>query len=302
MKYWALPLILTALCSVGCPKKQIPEGEAPKLMVVASIPPLAHLLDQLRWDELEVEVLLNKGASPAVASPDAALPPRAAHARLLFRLKLPFEKPLVSRLKDAASELDLVDAADGIELQRRGGGALPDPHVWLDPTLAKTIARNMAEALIDLNRRKKMVVEANLATLLAELDELDRELAAMLSPIKGSTIHMLHPALGYFCKRYGLRQKSMGVWDRAPDKAALGAYLAQAAEGGAVALFAQSFTASKGVTAAISRAGLRVVALDALARDYMAGMRDIATALRENMRGEMQPIPGDEEPVILQIP
>ncbi len=279
-------LLATCLLLTGCPnKKKISSGKSEPVVILVSIPPLAHLLDQLRWDEVEVEVLLKKAKSPAVANPKAVLPLHAARARLFFGLDLPFEEVLMDRLEDEADQLEVVDIKDGIPLLRQGGGALPDPHIWLDPTLAQDLARNMAAALISLDSGKKEAVEANLATLLEDLRLLDVELKAQLEPIKGASIYVLHGAFEYFCRRYGLKQISMNVWGKAPKPKALASFVNRAAKAGADALFAQRFNYSDALSKAVKEPNLPVVTLDALPRDYLSGLRNIATTLQENMPG-----------------
>lgn len=274
-----MTLALGALLLVGCPAKKeaIPGKPAERPLVIASIPPLAHLLDQLRWDQLDVAVLLPEGKSPLLTDARAGLPAAASRAKIFFGLGLPFEAPLVQQLKAVAGDLEEVETSDSVGRMPGQGGAAKDPHVWLDPTLARVLAKNMAEALIDLDGDKEKEVEANLAGLLADLATLDLEVKGILEPVKGATLHVAHPAYGYFCKRYGLKQVSTGSGSEALQR-----LVKEAAAAGARGIYVQSFALSRALRSAAAGLKLRVITLDPLARDYSSGMRDLATILRES--------------------
>lgn len=80
-----------------------------------------------------------------------------------------------------------------------------DMHLWLDPSNAKAMAAEIAKSLGDADPVNKAAYEANLATLNAEIDALDTEIAAQLKPVLEKPFIVFHDAYQYFEKRYGVR-------------------------------------------------------------------------------------------------
>lgn len=107
-------------------------------------------------------------------------------------------------------EVKAVSASAGIELiyaeGHEGDLRFADPHVWLDPLLAKKQMENITEALIELAPEHSDFFRANFAKYAQELDKLDEEYAAALSGISRSAIVVTHRAFGYLCGRYDLEQ------------------------------------------------------------------------------------------------
>ncbi len=80
-----------------------------------------------------------------------------------------------------------------------------DMHLWLDPTNAKAMASAIAAALIEADPANKTAYEANVATLDAGLDTLDKDIASQLAPVADKPFVVFHDAYQYFEKRYKVR-------------------------------------------------------------------------------------------------
>lgn len=207
---------------------------AAKIPVVASILPLADFCRHLGGEQVEVQALVPPGASPHVFEPPPSVITRAAKARVFIYtgggLEPWAEKLLYSR---GSGNLEVVEAIHGIPLiqevekehpskaahekhdagHRHEGG---NPHVWLDPVLARGICRQIAAALIKVDPEHRAVYEANLQKYLQELDALDQEIARRVKAWRLHDFVCFHPAYTYFAKRYGLRQ--VGVIELAPGR------------------------------------------------------------------------------------
>jgi zinc transport system substrate-binding protein len=83
-------------------------------------------------------------------------------------------------------------------------GAGVDPHIWLDPENARAIARVMADTLAKADPERAGLYRQNLAAVETGLDTLDRELAAILAPVKGKRFIVFHDAYHYLEARYGV--------------------------------------------------------------------------------------------------
>lgn len=79
-----------------------------------------------------------------------------------------------------------------------------DPHIWLDPLLAKKQVMNIANHMATSDPENSEVYLANANTYSERLDTLDQEIRTQLSSCKKDTFVPFHNAFSYFAERYNL--------------------------------------------------------------------------------------------------
>ena len=84
-----------------------------------------------------------------------------------------------------------------------------DPHVWLDPVLAKQQVLNIRDALAQADPDNAETYQDNAAAYAAQLDELHSEYAAALDNCQRDTIVTFHVAFAYLVERYGFTSVSL---------------------------------------------------------------------------------------------
>jgi zinc transport system substrate-binding protein len=84
-----------------------------------------------------------------------------------------------------------------------------DPHVWLDPNLAKEMAYRIRDALIKVDPQNKTTYQANTGALIADLTALDALYRTTLSTRIRDIFIASHNAFSYLAKAYGLRQEAI---------------------------------------------------------------------------------------------
>ena len=75
-----------------------------------------------------------------------------------------------------------------------------DPHIWLDPSNAKVILKEMAEHLIEKDQKNASVYKSNLKKALKQLDKLTKDVKSDLNKDFKSIV--FHDAYQYFEKRF----------------------------------------------------------------------------------------------------
>ncbi|MFQ3662692.1 MAG: zinc ABC transporter substrate-binding protein [Chloroflexaceae bacterium] len=80
-----------------------------------------------------------------------------------------------------------------------------DPHVWQDPNNARLIVESIRDALVAADPANATTYEANAASYLAELNELDAYIAQEVAQLPEERRKLVtnHDTLGYFAYRYG---------------------------------------------------------------------------------------------------
>jgi zinc transport system substrate-binding protein len=246
-------------------------GSADRILVAASIAPLADFARQVGGDRIEAITLIPPGASPHTYELKPSQVRQVAGARLLI-------------LNGAGLEywgIPLLDA----------GAHGANPHIWLDPQQAMRQVEHIRDALARLDPGHAAAYRENAARFLAELQGLDREIAAEVRGWRTKQFIAFHPAWVYFARRYGLEQA--GVIERSPGREPSPAELARIVETakrvGARAIFAEPQFSPKAAEAIARESGARVLFLDPLGsslkdRSYLAMMRSnvfqMAPALR----------------------
>ena len=186
-------------------------GAAPKPLVVATIYPLWEFARQVAGDRATVVSLVPAGVEPHDWEPaprDVSQVRRAA----VFVYS--------GTALDGWAEKLLADLTDrrGVVVNARGGlsvltvGGVTDPHVWLDPTLARAQVLAIAGGLEQADPAGRAVYAENAKAFVARLDALDLEFAAGLADCARREIVTSHAAFAYLARRYRLTQVPvMGV-------------------------------------------------------------------------------------------
>ncbi|GFN41510.1 MAG: hypothetical protein YK1312THETA_1280001 [Marine Group I thaumarchaeote] len=83
-----------------------------------------------------------------------------------------------------------------------------DPHIWLNPVMAKTQVQNIVDALISIDPDNEKFYIQNAKSYQDKLDALDAKIKDELSPCNKDFI-AFHNAFTYFAVEYGLNQHSI---------------------------------------------------------------------------------------------
>ncbi|MDO8451281.1 MAG: zinc ABC transporter substrate-binding protein [bacterium] len=175
-----------------------------KLEISVSFYPLAYIVSQIAGDKAHVITITPAGAEPHDYEPSTRDIARIEQSDLLILNGVGLEawgEKILSNLKNKDTEV--IVAADGLEIHTL------DPHIWLDPVLANTVAANIARALIEIDPTNRSYYEKNQQNLGSELDSLDRAFREELSQCLKKYIVTSHAAFGYIASRYGLEQISL---------------------------------------------------------------------------------------------
>jgi len=81
-----------------------------------------------------------------------------------------------------------------------------DPHIWLSPALAKTMAERITEGFISADPANETAYRKNNAALALKLDKLDGEFRQGLASCTRKDVITSHAAFGYIARDFGLRQ------------------------------------------------------------------------------------------------
>jgi zinc transport system substrate-binding protein len=260
-----------------------------KETVLVTLPPYAYLVKRISGDTVTVETLIPPGANPHLFEPTPQEVSKAVQAKLWFCIGEQLEGKILTALHEKNKNLVSIDLCQGIALMSghdHGGKHHhheegKDRHLWLSPKLAKIQARTIAEALSNRFPDHRSHYQIQLQSLLLDLDLLDQQIHTALDPLKGKAILVSHPAFGYFCRDYGLRQISIECEGKDPLPHALSRIIKQAKETGVTTVFAVSPHNNKGAETIADRLHLPLITIDPYSSDYMQNMGLISELMKK---------------------
>lgn len=177
--------------------------QSSKINVVASFFPIYEFAKQVGGDRVNIMTLIPAGVEPHDYEPTIQQLQEAENADVVFFNGLGFEDSWIGRINND----NLVDTSSLLNLSQ--GSKTRNPHVWLDPVLAKAQVQQVENALIEIDPNNKLYYQNNAMNFTAELDALDSEIKNVLQTCNKMDFVAFHDAFGYFANRYGLIQHSV---------------------------------------------------------------------------------------------
>lgn len=249
--------------------------------VFVTIAPMAEAVKTIAGDTLDVNVLVPPGATPENYNPDARLLGELSKAKIFFCIGAPCEVPLLPKLREIFPKLKIVDGTEGMHFRKLEdddhGHAHDgkDPHVWLSVSNMQTFTRNVCNALSKAYPDNKKTYQRNAERYIGQLSTLDRSISMRLAPLKNRHYMVMHPAFGYFFDEYGISQLAVEKDGKIPSGKHLATFIHKARKYGCHNLIVQPQYNADSAKAIVKETGGRIIVLDPLPLDYIAGMMDI---------------------------
>jgi zinc transport system substrate-binding protein len=176
-----------------------------KLIVVSSIFSIDEFVKKIGGDKIVSSLIIPAGIEPHDFDPTISQIQTISSADVLIYNGLGIENWLTK-----IESTHKIDASNGISASFSDKRNMTlDPHVWLDPLLAKKQVENIRDGLNLIDPNNKDVYNSNAKSFLAELDELDKSIRTQLESCKKKDFISFHNSFSYFAKRYGLTQHSI---------------------------------------------------------------------------------------------
>lgn len=221
--WWLAALVLAAGCTsgpAGSPGAESQPAAPRRLSVVASFYPLYEFTRRIGGDAADVRNLVPAGAEPHDFEPSARDVAALLRASLLVYNGAGFEPWIERLLPGLPPSVKLVNTSAGLPLVRenaepgtvkepavRAGapGKQPvDPHVWLDPLLARRQVDRILDGYAQVDPGRRAAFETNAAGLRRDLQALHQRYRDTLKSCRTRTFVTAHAAFGYLADRHGL--------------------------------------------------------------------------------------------------
>jgi len=217
-------LIFLAACSDEDGGNQ---QDSENIEIYTTVFPLKSFAEQIGGDSVDANTIYPKGVDVHTYEPTQKDMIDFAEGDLFIYTSDAFD-PVAGSIKNAVGEhSEFLPAADNIsedelmehdhendeheahehdEHGHEHDHGATDPHVWLDPVLAQSMAEQIKDKLIELNPDEASTYEENYDTLAADLGALDEEFTQVTEDTSRDNIYISHESIGYLADRYHFEQ------------------------------------------------------------------------------------------------
>jgi zinc/manganese transport system substrate-binding protein len=197
-----------------------PSPQSGKIKVVTTFLPMYLFTKAVAGNAADVEILVPPGTEVHEYQSTPENVKAIATANVLVKNGLGLEGFLENTVKNAQNpKLSEIDASKGIQplneispvektskKEQEHEHAEGNPHVWLDPVLAKQQVANIRDGLIAADPANKATYESNAAAYIKQLESLDSDFKQTLQKNPNCTFITFHDAFPYLAKQYNLKQ------------------------------------------------------------------------------------------------
>jgi ABC-type Zn uptake system ZnuABC Zn-binding protein ZnuA len=202
--YRGFPLILLLMlgATAGCDKSPAAKvATRDKVHVVATAYPLADIAKQVGGDAVECDWISEQGQSLDAADPTPEARAKIRRGEMILTSGFGeewavegFDDPVRAR---AIVRLDVLDSAKADAGSRQ---------LWLDPLVAKELARVIAERLVAHEPDQAARFRESARRFGAEIDTIINASATKLTPLKGRKVLVLSTDYSALVRRFGLQE------------------------------------------------------------------------------------------------
>ena len=190
-----------------------PAAAAPnRIKVLATFYPVYDFTKNVGGDRIDLSLLVPMTVDVHEFEPTPSSVQEVVSANILIYSGAGLE-PWVPQIVAAADNpgLVIVDSSQGIALLPvpqtfQKDNRTFDPHIWLDPLLAKQQVMNILQGLIKADPADRDYFTSNAQAYTSKLDVLNSEILNATVHAKTRYFVTFHEAFAYFAKRYNLTQ------------------------------------------------------------------------------------------------
>ena len=259
-----------------------------KVNVVVSILPEETFVKKIGGEHVVVTTMVQPGSEPHSYEPKPSQMKMLSKADVYFAIGVGFEKSWLDKFKAQNPKLSIVDVSKGIKRvkmvghhhERDNEHEILDPHVWLSPSNAKIIAKNIYDELVKLDSKNRADYEKGYEGLISQIDKTNKEVKNILKSLKPNTKFLIfHPAWGYFAKEYGLIQVPIEQEGKEPKPKELVKLINQARKDKEKVVITEPEFSDKSAKLIAEELGIKVVKFSPLNPDWFDNLINMAKAI-----------------------
>lgn len=279
-------IFLAVIASLSCNRKTADTG---KKIITVSIAPYKYFINEIAGDDFMVNVMVPPGSNPHIYEPyPGQINKLRRSVAYVSNGYLGFEMTWLDRFYEInqtmkklslGGKIDLIESGHHHEGEQAEGA---DPHFWVSPKCALTIASSLRDLLIELNPSEKQKYESNYSGLLIKIEKADNEAQTLLSEFRGKAFMIYHPNLAYLARDYGLKEVAVEFEGKEPPPSRLKELIDFGRNENITTIFVQKEYDIKNANAIAHETGAEVRVIDPLSENWYEATIDIIRALNKS--------------------
>ncbi len=262
-----------------------------KVQVSTSFYPLYYFASQIAGDKADIKNITPSGSEPHDYDPSTQ---DIAHIESGNMLILnggveAWGGKIQDNLK--GTKVTIVTAGEGLLTKQltENGQTAQDPHVWLDPILAKQEVAKITQGFQSVDPSNSSYYADNEKKLDSKLDQLDQDYKQGLANCTQKDIITSHAAFGYLGARYGLNQVAIAGLspDAEPSSQQLADVVNFAKAHNVKYIFFESLVSPKLSDTIATEVGAKTMVLDpieGISDDDIKSGKDYYTVMQDNLK------------------
>jgi zinc transport system substrate-binding protein len=253
-----------------------------KKIITVSISPFKYFIEQIGGNDFTVNVMVPAGADPHTYEP---FPGQINNLRksvgYISNGFLGFEMNWLDRFYETNRTMKRLNLGDSIvplspEHQHEGGHTeAADPHYWVSPKCALSIASSVRIFLSSLNPSQSQKYSLNYQVLISEIHELDNKALRLFSGVAAKSFMIYHPNLAYVARDYGLEEIPVEYEGKEPSPSRIRELIDRSRKEHLMTIFVQVEFDTKNAKAIAGETGAKIVSIDPLSENWMKSTTDI---------------------------
>jgi ABC-type Zn uptake system ZnuABC Zn-binding protein ZnuA/ABC-type lipoprotein release transport system permease subunit len=282
-------LLISALLITGCTAKK----DSSEFEIAVTIEPERYFAEKITGNSIKYFSIVPVGQASETYDPTPQEMVRISKSKAYLKIgQSGIEDIIVKSLQQNNPGIQIFDMSAGMvkiqntkndETQNDENGHVgTDPHIWTSIQGARTISKNIYNAVIRLDKENKNVFESNYNKLSEEIDLLEKYLHEQLDTLKCRCFIIYHPALSYFAKEFALEQLAIENEGKEPSPATLKHVIEKAKATNTKVVFVQKEFNGKYAEQIANEINARIIEIDLLDYQWDKQIRKIAKALVAN--------------------
>lgn len=260
--------------------------------ITVTIEPLRYFVDRLTSENINVNVMVPEGSSPATYSPTTKQLAQMSSSKLYLKAgHLGFEESWMTRLEELNPDMKVLNLSDNVSLIRgddfvhgdhvHKGGI--DPHIWMSPKVVKSFLPRIKETLTKYYPEYKETIEKNHTVFLAEIEAIDAEYKRVTADLEHRKFMIFHPALTYLARDYGLEQVPIEFEGKEPSPQKLRALIDTANNDNIRIIFIQAEFDKRSAGMVVDATGAELAVINPLAYNWEDSVTEILRLIKEHL-------------------
>jgi len=204
-------MIVLIIVIAGAVSSRVIEPPDDRVSVAATIFPIADIVTQVAGDVVDVELVLDPGASPHTFELTPQKASRLANVDIVFAIGF--------GLDDWATQVASISGSDVVELNQYvelDCAGVCDPHYWLSMPNAIGITNSIVEKLVTLDPEHADIFAQNAEEYITELEVAQGNIDSIFMDAPSHDLVVFHDSWNYFANAYGLNIR--GTFEPAPGR------------------------------------------------------------------------------------